>query len=182
MRLRECKVVFLLLPLVLSVVLVGFLAGCGAGSGQSEGGQKKKQEGEPEGKTEGKAAGNTEGKAAAKAGGEAARKEPLPEKMAFGTVRAFKDDKRRLSLSPTVNAQGKKPLGFKVRKNAQITFAGKEAELGEIKEGQQAQISYVVKNDVNRAIVVNLFEPEDKSSGGGEKEAEQPSGGDEKAG
>jgi hypothetical protein len=178
MRLRECKVVFLLLPLVLSVVLVGFLAGCGAGSGQSEGGQKKKQEGEPEGKTEGK----TEGKAAGKAEGKAARKEPLPEKMAFGTVRAFKDDKRRLSLSPTVNAQGKKPLGFKIRKNAQITFAGKEAELGEIKEGQQAQISYVVKNDVNRAVVVNLFEPQDKSPGRGEKKTEQPSGGGEKAG
>jgi hypothetical protein len=178
MRLRECKVVFLLLPLVLSVVLVGFLAGCGAGSGQSEGGQKKKQEGEPAGKTEGK----TEGKAAGKAEGKAARKEPLPEKMAFGTVRAFKDDKRRLSLSPTVNAQGKKPLGFKIRKNAQITFAGKEAELGEIKEGQQAQISYVVKNDVNRAVVVNLFEPQDKSPGRGEKKTEQPSGEGEKAG
>ena len=117
MRLRESSAVSLLLPLVLSVMLVGFLAGCGAGSGQSEGGgQEKKQE------------------------GEAAKKEPVPRKMAFGTVRAFKDDKRRLSLRPTVNAQGKKPLGFKVRKNAQITFAGKKAEQGDIKEGQQAQI------------------------------------------
>jgi hypothetical protein len=163
MRLRESQVVSLLLPLVLSVVLVGFLAGCGAGSGQSEGGgQEKKQESKPAGET--------------------ANKETLPRKMAFGTVRAFKDDKRRLSLRPTVNAQGKKPLGFKVRKNAQITFTGKKAEQGDIKEGQQAQISYVVKNDVNRAVVVNLFEPEDKFSGGGEKKTEQPSGGGEKAG
>lgn len=164
MRLRMSPAVSLFLPLVLFVGLVGFLAGCGAGSGQSDGGQEKKQE----------------SKSAGKAGGEAARKEPLPRKMAFGTVRAFKDDKRRLSLRPTVNAQGKKPIGFKVRKNAQITFAGKKAEQGEIKEGQQAQISYVVKEDVNRAVVVNLFEPEDKSSGGGEKETEQPSGGGEK--
>ena len=158
MRLRESPAVSPLLPFVLSLVLVGFLAGCG----QSEGGQEKKQESKP--------------------AGEAAKKEPVPRKMAFGTVRAFKDDKRRLSLRPTVNAQGKKPLGFKVRKNAQITFDGKKAEQGDIKEGQQAQISYVVKNDVNRAVVVNLFEPEDKSSGGGEKKTEQPSGGDEKAG
>jgi hypothetical protein len=162
MRLRESPAVSPLLPFVLSLVLVGFLAGCGAGSGQSEGGQEKKQESKP--------------------AGEAAKKEPVPRKMAFGTVRAFKDDKRRLSLRPTVNAQGKKPLGFKVRKNAQITFAGKKAEQGDIKEGQQAQISYVVKNDVNRAVIVNLFEPEDKSSGGGEKETEQPSGGGEKSG
>jgi hypothetical protein len=162
MRLRESPAVSPLLPFVLSLVLVGFLAGCGAGSGQSEGGQEKKQESKP-------------------AGG-AAKKELVPRKMAFGTVRAFKDDKRRLSLRPTVNAQGKKPIGFKVRKNAQITFAGKKAEQGDIKEGQQAQISYVVKNDVNRAVVVKLFESEDKSSGGGEKETEQPSGGDEKAG
>ena len=162
MRLRMSPAVSLFLPLVLFVGLVGFLAGCGAGSGQSEGGQEKKQESKPAGET--------------------ANKETLPRKMAFGTVRAFKDDKRRLSLRPTVNAQGKKPLGFKIRKNAQITFAGKKAEQGEIKEGQQAQISYVVKKDVNRAVVVNLFEPEDKSSGGGEKETEQPSGGDKKAG
>lgn len=161
MRFRESQAVSLLLPLVLSVVLVGSLAGCGGG--QSEGGGQER---------------NPEGKPA----GEAAKKEPLPRKMAFGTVRAFKDDKRRLSLRPTVNAQGEKPLGFKVRKNARVSFAGKEADAGDIKEGQQAQVSYVVKNEVNRAVVVNLFEPEEKPSKGGEKKTEQPSGGDEKTG
>ena len=161
MRLRESPAVSPLLPFVLSLVLVGFLAGCGAGSGQSEGGQEKKQESKP--------------------AGEAAKKEPVPRKMAFGTVRAFKDDKRRLSLRPTVNAQGKKPLGFKVRKNADVTLGGKEAELADIEEGQQAQIAYVVENEVNRAVVVQLFEANEKPSDGGKKK-EQPSDGGKKTG
>ena len=123
----------MMLPLVLSLLLVGLLAGCGS-SDQSGGGQ---QEG--------------------KAGGAAAKKEKLSRKIAIGTVRAYKDDKRRLSLRPASEAQGKKPLGFKVRKNAQVTLDGDQAELGDVEEGQQAQIRYVVVNKVNRAIIVQLF-------------------------
>jgi len=159
MRRRQSPAVFLLLPFVLSVLLVGSLAGCGGGSDQSAGGgQQKKQEG--------------------KAGGKVTKKEQVQRKVAFGVVRAFKDDKRRLSLRPTVDAQGKKPIGFKVWKNAQVTLAGKKADLGDIKEDQQAQIAYVVKNDVNRAIVVHLFEPNAKPVPGNEKEANPPKGDD----
>jgi len=155
----------MMLPLVLSLLLVGLLAGCGS-SDQSGGGQ---QEG--------------------KAGGAAAKKEKLSRKIAIGTVRAYKDDRRRLSLRPVSEAQGKKPLGFKVRKNAQVTLDGEQAELGDIEEGQQAQIRYVVKNDVNRAIIVQLFskqpsgedKKEKKPSGEDEKE-KKPSGEDEKSG
>ena len=153
MRLRDTSAVSLILPFVLSLVLVGLLAGCGGGNDQSGGGQQKKQE------------------------GKAAKKEPLPRKTAIGTVRAFKDDKRRLSLRPAVAAQGKKPLGFKVRKSAEVALDGKKAELADVEEGQQAQITYVVKNGVNRAIVVHLFSKQ--TSKGGEKE-KQPSGGDNK--
>ena len=95
--------------------------------------------------------------------------------MAIGTVRAYKDDKRRLSLRPAAEAQGEKPLGFKVRKNAQVTLDGEKAELGDIEEGQQAQITYVVKNEVNRAIIVQLFEPRQPS--GEDEKKEQPSEG-----
>lgn len=147
MRLRERPAASLLLPLVLCAVLLVSLSGCGGG--QSEGGQEKEQGGQP--------------------AGDAAKKEPPSRKMAFGIVRAFKDDKRRLSLRPTVNDQGKKPVGFKVRKNAQITLGGKKAGPDVIEEGLQAQISYVVKNEVNRAVVVHLFEPEEKSSAENEK-------------
>jgi hypothetical protein len=160
-RLRETSAVSTILPLVLSLLLVGLLAGCG-GSDQSGGGQQE---------------------------GKAAKKEKLSRKVAIGTVRAYKDDRRRLSLRPASEAQGDKPLGFKVRKNAQVTLDGEQAELGDIEEGQQAQIRYVVKNDVNRAIIVQLFskqpsgedEKEKKPSGEDEKE-KKPSGEDEKTG
>jgi len=159
MRSKRNSTVSLLVPLVLSVLLVGSLAGCGGGSDQSGGaGQVKKQDG--------------------KAAGKVTKKEQVQRKMAVGIVRAFKDDKRRLSLRPTVNAQGKKPIGFKVRKNAQVTLGGKKADLGDIKADQQAQISYVVKNEVNRAVVVRLFEPDDKPSGDDGKKGNPPKGED----
>jgi hypothetical protein len=155
MRLKETSAVSKILPLVLSLLLVGLLAGCG-GSDQSGGSQQE---------------GN--------AGGEAAKKEKLTRKVAIGTVRAYKDDRRRLSLRPASEAQGDKPLGFKVRKKAQVTLDGGQAELGDIEEGQQAQIRYVVKNDVNRAIIVQLFS---KQPSGEDKKEKKQSGEDEKTG
>ena len=155
MRLKETSAVSMMLPLVLALLLVGLLAGC-SGSDQSGGGQQE---------------GNS--------GGGAAKKEKLSRKVAIGTVRAYKDDRRRLSLRPASEAQGDKPLGFKVRKNAQVTLDGEQAELGDIEEGQQAQIRYVVKNDVNRAIIVQLFS---KQPSGKDKKEKQPSGQDEKSG
>ena len=134
MRLRETSAVSLILPLVLSLMLVGLLAGCGG---------RRPVRRRPTGEAE--------------AGGKAAKKKRLSRKVAIGTVRAYKDDKRRLSLRPAPETQDDKPLGFKVRKNAQVTLDGEQAELGDIEEGQQAQIRYVVKNEVNRAIIVQLF-------------------------
>jgi hypothetical protein len=164
-RLKETLAVSLILPLVLSLLLAGFLAGCGGSSDQSGGGGQQKEQ-----------------------GGEAAKKEPLPRKIAIGTVRAYKDDKRRLSLRPAAKAQGNKPLGFKVRKKAQVTLDGEQAELGDIEEGQQAQIRYVVVNDISRAIIVQLFskqpagEDKKKQQPSGEGEKKQPSGDAEKTG
>lgn len=158
MRFKKTLALPLVLPILLSLLLVGSLAGCGGGSDQS-GGQEQEQ-GE-------------------KAAGEAARKEPLQRKVAIGTVRAFKDDKSRLSLRPAANAQSKKPLGFKVRKSAEITLGGEKAEPGDIKEGQQAQVTYVVKNEVNRAVVVHLFEPNEQPSGEDEKKGQPSEGGEE---
>ena len=153
MRLRETSAVSLILPLLLSILLAGLLAGCGSGD-QSGGGQQEKQ------------------------GGKAAKQKRLSGKIAIGTVRAYKDDRRRLSLRPAA-VQGEKPLGFKVRKKAQVTLDGKQAELGDIEEGQQAQIRYVVENKVNRAIIVQLFSTQPS---GEDKKKKKPSGEDKKAG
>ena len=130
------------ISVLLSLVLCILLAGCGQ---SGTGGDEQEQN------------------------GEAAKKEPLQQKIAIGTIRTFKEDKRRISLRPAANAQSEKPLGFKIRKNARITLGGKKAELGDIAEGQQAQVEYVVINNVNRAVAVHLFEANQKGSGEGEK-------------
>ncbi len=150
MRLRETSAVSLILPLVLSFLLAGLLAGCGGGSDRSgdrsAGGQQERQAGKAEGK--------------------AAKKELLQRKMAIGTVKAFNDDRGWLSLRPASDVQGKKPLDFQVRKNARIALDGEKAELADIKEGQQAQVTYVVKNEVNMALVVQLFNKQASKTAG----------------
>ena len=163
MRFRETSAMSVMLPLVLSLLLAGLLAGCGGGD-ESGGGQQGGDKG----------------------GGGSLKKEKLSKKIAIGTVRAYKDDRRRLSLRPAAEDQGDKPLGFKVRKKAQVTVDGKKAELGDIEEGQQAQVRYVVENGVNRAIIVQLFSKqqsgEDKKRPGEDKNQDQPSGGDDSSG
>ena len=67
------------------------------------------------------------------------------------------------SVRPTIDQQGKKPVVFRLAKEATITLAGKEAKLEDMKKGQQAQVEYLVRNDRNRTVSVRLFE------GGGSK-------------
>jgi hypothetical protein len=67
-----------------------------------------------------------------------------------------KPDKRKVVLKPSFEAQGGDQITFNVRKNAEIRVNDQEAELSDIKPGQQAQIEYVTKNDVNRAVSVEI--------------------------
>ena len=69
------------------------------------------------------------------------------------------------SVRPTIDQQGKKPVVFRLAKEARITLAGKEAKLEDMKKGQQAQVEYLVRNDRNRAVSVRMFE-----GGGGSKD------------
>ncbi len=141
MHSRENAARLLLVLFVLCALLVGLVAGCGGGD-QAQGGGQEKQQGE-----------------AAKQGGEAGGAEASETKIAFGTIRAVKPDKGRISLRPTAEAQGEEFMDFKVAKDAQITLDGKDAEVADIKGGQQAKIEYVDnEKGISRVKNLELFQ------------------------
>ena len=123
------------------VLLIGFLAGCGGGGQSGDGSQEG---GAGEVKKEG--------------GGEGAQRETSGPKIALGTITSVDTEARTIRLRPSTEVQGEKPQRFKVKENATITLDDKEAELADAKAGQDAQITYVVReeNDVNVARVVTL--------------------------
>lgn len=136
-----------LVYLVVFVLLTGLLAGCG-GDGSQDSAEKKPGDGTP-------------------------KKAAPQKKIALGKVKAVVPDRRRLVLRQANQVDGAKKLAFNVRKTAEIDLDGKKVEMDGIKEGQQAQVKYVVtKNEVNAALTVHVFE-----TGG-----QQPSGEGEKTG
>ena len=138
MRTRIPSAALLLLAFIL------FLAGCGGGGDQSGNGGSQDGGGAPDGKEQQQ--------------GEAPQQDAAPaRKIALGTVVSVKPDKRKIDLRPTSEIQGGERMTFKVRKNAEITLDDKAAEMADVKEGQEAQIQYVVKNEVNRARSVALI-------------------------
>jgi hypothetical protein len=134
---------------LLVLLSTALLAGCGGGgqsegSGDGGGGQDQQQE---------------------------SKKEAQETKIAVGNVIAVQPDRRRMVVQPSQRAEGPDKVPLNVRKTAEITLGDQKAEIGDIVEGQQAQAEYVVKNDVNRAVSVQLFEVEGSSE-------EQPQGED----
>ncbi|MDQ5811565.1 MAG: hypothetical protein M3358_12645 [Actinomycetota bacterium] len=129
------------------ILFAGLLVGCGGG-GQSANGA---QDGESGGtKQQG-------GEAAKKEGNQAVKKARPRARIALGTVRSVNPESRELTLEPSAPAQGKGPIPFKIAKNATVTLDDKETELAQAGEGQQAQITYIVKNEVNVARQVALI-------------------------
>ncbi|ABG06000.1 hypothetical protein Rxyl_3093 [Rubrobacter xylanophilus DSM 9941] len=109
------------------------------------------------------AGGDRQGKAAREERGGAQSRPEL--KIALGSIQAVNAEKERFTLKPSAEAQGEKPIPFKLAPGAGITLDGEEAQLSDMKPGQQAQVEYVVREDLavpNRARVVELF-----SAGGG---------------
>ena len=124
----------------LLALLAALLAGCGGGEpsgGSQEGGQEQQQE---------------------------SNKEAQETRIAVGNVVAVQPDRRRMVVQPSQQAEGTEKIPINVRKTAEITLGGEKAEMGDVAEGQQAQARYVVKNDVNRAVSVQLFEAEGTSN------------------
>ena len=129
------------------ILFAGLLVGCGGG-GQSANGS---QDGESGGtKQQG-------GEAAKKEGNQAVKKARPRVRIALGTVRSVNPESRELTLEPSAPAQGKGPIPFKIAKNATVTLDDKVTELAQAGEGQQAQITYIVKNEVNVARQVALI-------------------------
>ena len=131
------------------VLIAALLTGCGggdqSGSGsQQDGGSKAEQ-----------------GKNAPVKQGENAPK----KKIVFGTVTFVNPKTEGFSVRPTIEEQGKKPVVFRLANETTITLDGKEANLEDMKKGQQAQVEYVERNERNRARSVKLFE-----AGGGSQD------------
>ena len=108
--------------------------------------------------------GQTEGSGDGGGGGQdqqqESKKEAQETKIAVGNVIAVQPDRRRMVVQPSQQVEGPGKVPLNVRKTAEITLGDQKAEIGDIVEGQQAQAEYVVKNDVNRAVSVQLFEAE----------------------
>ena len=131
---------------IVLVLLLSFLAGCGgdqSGSGGQQGGSDQ-------------GGGEQAGGQGGGQGDEAADEGPSQKKVALGSIESVQPDKRKVVLKPSFEAQGGDQITFNVRKNAEIRVNDQEAELSDIKPGQQAQIEYVTKNDVNRAVSVEI--------------------------
>jgi hypothetical protein len=129
--------------LILLVLHLGFLAGCGgnqSGNGGSQGGEQ----------------GGSQQQGGQQQGGEATDEGPSQEKVALGSVESVKPDRRKIVLKPSFEAQGGDRITFKVRQDAQIQVNDQEADLSDIQQGQQAQIEYVINNEVNRARSVQI--------------------------
>jgi hypothetical protein len=94
---------------------------------------------------------------AEKVQGGAAQGGALQVKIALGTITSVKPDQRKIILRPSTEIQGGERMIFKVIDKAEITLNDKPAEMTDMEEGQQAQIQYVVVNDVNRARAVGLI-------------------------
>ena len=106
--------------------------------------------------------GGTEQSGGSQEGGQEEQQQPEKEaqetKIAIGNVVAVQPDRRRMVVQPSQQAEGTEKIAINVRKTAEITLGDQEAEMADVAEGQQAQARYVVKNDVNRAVSVQLFE------------------------
>jgi hypothetical protein len=129
----------------LLALLAAILAGCGGGE-QSGGSQ---EEGGGQGQDQ----------------QQESKKSAQETRIAVGNVVAVQPDRRRMVVQPSQQAEGAEKVPINVRKTAEITLGGEKAEMGDIAEGQQAQARYIVKNDVNRAVSVQLFEAEGSSGG-----------------
>lgn len=123
---------------VLSAVLIllsTLAAGCGGG------GQNSRQDSSKD-----KASQQQESKKAKK------KKNAPKARIALGTIVFHNPDTQRFTLRPN---EGENRI-FRYNKNTKITLGGKKAGPKDIKQGQQAQATYIVKDDLSRVRELEL--------------------------
>lgn len=155
MHLRRPSAALLLILLILTM---GLVAGCGSGGGKQSGnGSQDKAFG----------GAKKQGDGDAKQGGQ--RRSGI--KIALGTVANVDAEKRRITLRPSTDEQGEKPILFKVKPKATITLDNEKAELADGKKGQQAQITYIFRTDLDHNVArqVALFSSSRAGSRGGKE-------------
>jgi hypothetical protein len=150
------------------VLMAGLLTGCGGGDQSKSGSQQ---------------------------GGDAGQNNKAPEKQAknapekkvlIGKVAFVNPKTEGFSVRPNAKVQGKKPMVFRLAKNAKITLGGKEAKFEDMQKGQQAQVEYFIMNERNRARSVRLFDVNDtseepsKDDGSSSQQKDDSTGGDGK--
>lgn len=129
------------LSLMAVILLAGLLAGCGGGEDQS---------GNRGGSQDGRA---SQQRAGGKQGPAAQNKAPR-SKIVLGKITSVGPNE--VVLRPSTAVQSKGPTTFKIGPNTRIVVNGREAELADVKKGQDAQISYVGKNKRRRALEVAI--------------------------
>lgn len=127
------------------VLLLVLLAACGGGGDQSSG----------NGESQGGEQGDGE-QQDGQQGGEADGERASQEKVSLGTIESVEPESRRVVLKPAFAAQGGDQITFRVTNNAVVQVNDQEAELSDIQPGQDAEIDYITKNDVNRAVAVEI--------------------------
>jgi hypothetical protein len=133
--------------LILVLFLLGSLAACGGGGQSGDGGS---QGGEQQGEQGGDQQGGEQQAGQAGGGGRP------QQKIALGTIESVDPESREVVLAPDFEAQGGDQITFKLRKNAVVRVNDQEAELSEVQQGQSAQVEYVTRDDVNRALAVEI--------------------------
>jgi hypothetical protein len=129
----------------LVLLLVLLLAACGGGGDQSSG----------NGESQGGEQGDGE-QQDGQQGGEAGEKRASQEKVSLGTIESVEPESRRVVLKPTFAAQGGDQITFRVTNNAVVQVNNQDSELSDIQPGQDAEIDYITKNNVNRAVAVEI--------------------------
>jgi hypothetical protein len=133
--------------LILVLFLLGSLAACGGGQSGDGGSQGGEQQGEQ---------GGDQQDGGQPQGGQAGGGGRPQQKIALGTIESVDPESREVVLAPDFEAQGGDQITFKLRKNAVVRVNDQEAELSEVQQGQSAQVEYVTRDDVNRALAVEI--------------------------